>query len=94
MIFLTIEWLQLLQEYRGVLVPAPRARRNPPDIEEIRRNPYLMTESELRAELSYSSRLPRCCEFDAAWRALGPAFIHDAGANTERIPRAASTIDN
>jgi hypothetical protein len=60
-IFLTIEWLQLLEEYRGVLVP--------PDIEEVLRSPNVMTESELRAELLYSFRPPRCCEFDAAWRA-------------------------
>ena len=33
------------------------------------RDTHSMTESELRAELSYSSRPPRCCEFDAAWRA-------------------------
>jgi hypothetical protein len=56
---LTIEWLQMLREYRDAPAPAPRARRDP----------GVMSESELRAELLYSSRPPRFCDFDAAWRA-------------------------
>ncbi len=46
------------------------------------RDPGAMTTDELRAELSYSSRPPRFCDFNAAWRALGPAFIRDAGMFT------------
>ena len=58
-LFLTIEWLQMLREYRDAPAPAPRARRDP----------GVMSESQLLAELLYSSRPPRFCDFDAAWRA-------------------------